>query len=228
MAEGHASSNLRRTPGDRLLVNDSIVNDSITAYRKKVLGAHPTAFALHTRIASTLQDATKMARAHPTAVHIVLDMLMIQAGKAHAAVSILAQHGLMEDTATIARRLMELSVQAAYIGAEADGKRREQRAGSYLAFMWRQLRPRIKHRLSLVARREWSAIARRYGRFVNSNAKTWGPNWRDMFREIGNEALYLKDYTFLSGMAHGRPENQFFTFSSSTIRVHSHEFAPML
>jgi len=49
-----------------------------------------------------------------------------------------------------------------------------------------------------------------------------------MFCEIGGEKVYLKDYSFLSAIAHGRPDNQFFTFSSSTIRVHSHEFAPVL
>ena len=49
-----------------------------------------------------------------------------------------------------------------------------------------------------------------------------------MFREIGSEMLYVRDYSFLSAIAHGRPDNQFFTFSSSTIRVHSHEFAPAL
>jgi len=204
------------------------VSDSVTDYRRKVIAAHPAAFQLHTEIGSTLQDATKTSRAHPTEAHIVLDMLMIQAGKAHAAVSILAQHGMMEDTATIARRLMELGVQALYIGGESEKKERQKRAGTYLAFMWRQLQPRIKHRLPPGARHAWSTIARRYGRFVRSTAKTWGPNWRDMFRAIGNEPLYVKDYSFLSAIAHGRPDNQFFTFSSSTIRVHGHEFAPAL
>jgi hypothetical protein len=204
------------------------VTDSIKAYRKKVIAAHPAAFALHTEVAGTLQEAIEVPRAHPTDVHIVLDMLMLQAGKAHAAVSILAQHGLMEDTATIARRLMELGVQAVYIGAESEDKERQKRAGTYLAFMWRQLPPRIKHRLPLPIRTVWSKIARRHGRFVSAKAKTWGPRWRDMFREIGSETLYLKDYSFLSAIAHGRPDNQFFTFSRSTIKVHSHEFAPVL
>jgi len=155
-------------------------------------------------------------------------MFMIQAGKSHAAISIIAQHGMMEDTATIARRLMELGVQSVYIGAESEEPERRKRAGRYLTFMWRQLKPRIKHRLPLGARREWSSIARRYGRYVRATAKTWGPNWREMFEATGNEALYVKDYSFLSAVAHGRPDNQFFTFSSSTIRVYSHEFAHVL
>ena len=49
-----------------------------------------------------------------------------------------------------------------------------------------------------------------------------------MFEATGNEGLYVKDYSFLSAVAHGRPDNQFFTFSSSTIRVYSHEFAHIL
>jgi hypothetical protein len=49
-------------------------------------------------------------------------MVLLQGLKSYGAVLLLAQHALMEDCATIARRLMELSVTAVYIGAEADTK----------------------------------------------------------------------------------------------------------
>jgi hypothetical protein len=51
-------------------------------------------------------------------------MLLVQAQKSHVAVSLLAQHGFMEDTATLASRLLEVSVQAIYIDAEGDADRR--------------------------------------------------------------------------------------------------------
>jgi hypothetical protein len=51
------------------------------------------------------------------------------ATNAHAALALLAQHGLLEDAATLVRRLMEISIQATYIGAEEDQKLRNRRAG---------------------------------------------------------------------------------------------------
>jgi hypothetical protein len=41
-----------------------------------------------------------------------------------------------------------------------------------------------------------------------------------MFRECGSEDLYDSDYAFLSGIAHGSPEEQVFRFSMPTIRAH--------
>ena len=97
---------------------------------------------------------------------MVIDTLMLQAFKSYGAVALLAQHGLMEDSATIARRLLELSVQAVYIGAESEDRLRERKAGRYLSFMWRQLPRKIKHRLPAPIRAQWTAIARKYARFV--------------------------------------------------------------
>jgi hypothetical protein len=56
-------------------------------------------------------------------------MLLVQAQKSHVAVSLLAQHGFMEDTATLASRLLEVCVQAIYIDAEGDADRRALLAG---------------------------------------------------------------------------------------------------
>lgn len=147
-------------------------------------------------------------------------MLFLQASKAHASVALIAQHGLMEDAATIARRLLEISIQGVYIGAEQDAKIRERKAGSYLAFLWRRLPRRVKSVIPAPVRMEWTSIGRSYGRFVPRRSKRWGPNWRAMFKECGSEDLYDTDYAFLSGIAHGSPEEQVFRFSMETIRVH--------
>jgi hypothetical protein len=134
----------------------------------------------------------------------------------------------MEDSATIVRRLMELSVQAVYIGAESEPREKKRRAGSYIAFMWRQVPPKNKHRLPEEVREYWSAMARSYGRFVRAKAKRWGPTWKDMFEAIDQGALYASDYSFLSSIAHGQPDSQIPVFSRDTIRVYSHEFVPVL
>ena len=201
---------------------------ALRAYRARVVEAHRAEFDLHVKVATALEEATARPRAHSTIVHLVIDMLMRQSLKAHVSVMLLAQHGFMEDSATIARRLLELAVQAVYIGAESDDRERARRAGKYVAFMWRQLPRRVKQRFQNSVREYWSAMARSYGRFVPAKAKTWGPNWKQMFTEIGHVSLYESDYAFLSSIAHGRSEHQILAFSEGTIRVHSHEFTSIL
>ncbi len=120
-------------------------------------------------------------------------MLMVQCLKAHNTVSLLAQHGLMEDSSTIARRLLELSVQAVYIGMEDDDKEKNRRSGAYLAFLWRQLPQRIKLKLPLSVRQHWVGIARGNGRFVKPNAKRWVPTSTRCSRPSGRRRLTPSD-----------------------------------
>ena len=202
--------------------------DRLSAYRKRIVRAYQREFALHAKVASTLEAALLSSRPYPTHSHLVLDMLMVQCLKAHATVLLLTQHGLMEDSSTIARRLLELSVQAVYIGMEDDDKERNRRSGAYLAFMWRQLPQQIKRKLPLNVRQQWVGIARGNGRFVKPKAIRWGPDFRTMFKAIGVDDLYVSDYSFLSSIAHGSPDQQVFQYSASTIRVHSDQFAPIL
>lgn len=202
---------------------------SAADYRKRVLAAYPKEFDIHREVAATLEAAIiSNPRTYPTLVHLVIDMLMLQSMKSHSTISLLAQHGLQEDTATITRRLLELSVQAAYIGSESDDGERRRRAGRYLAFLWRQLPRRIKLRLPTQVRRQWISIGRGYGRFVRNGATRWGPNFRSMFTAIGSEDLYLTDYALLSSIAHGAEDSQVFQFSSTRVRLHTHQFVPIL
>ena len=204
------------------------MTDDIDLFRQQVIEAHRPAFELHSKIAATFEAAIGNSRRHPQLVDLVLDMLMLQAHKSYGAVALLGQHGLLEDTATISRRMMELGVQAVYIGAQSDRQLGERRAGMYLAFMWRNIAPRHRDRLPLGIRNQWADIAKQYGEFVSENARAWGPNWRDMFTAIGAEDLYLEDYSLLSGFAHGSPEHQIFAFSEPTIRLHRHDFVSIL
>lgn len=172
------------------------MTDQLSEYRKRVLRTHRKAVDSHAEVLGTVEAAMMTPRAHSTVDRLVLDMLLLQGLKSDGAVLLLAQHGLMEDTATIARRLMELSVTAVYIGAEPDTTERRQGAGMYLSFMWRQVPGNIRKRLPSRSRRRWSTIARRYDQFVSDKARQWGPKWFDMFKEIGAEDLYRKDYSF--------------------------------
>jgi hypothetical protein len=190
------------------------------SYIARVTAAHRPAFDLWRDIASTYQQAQATPRGRPTDLHIVLDMLLLQASNARAALAILSMHGLLEDAATLARRLLEISIQATYIAGDDTEATRARRAGSYLAFLWRRLPRRTKRLLPDLLRAEWSQTARRFGRFVRAKAKRWGPDWRTMFRECNAEDLYDSDYAFLSEIAHGSPAEQILRFSAEQIRAH--------
>lgn len=200
----------------------------ITSYRARVIQRHREAFNIHTTTAVAIERALLIPRRHRTAVHYAIDMFMLQSCKTHSAVSLLAQHGLMEDTATGARRLLELSVQAVYVGAPYPRSERQRRAGRYLAHMWREVPSRTKRGLPASVREYWSGIARQYGRFVRRGAHSWGPGWKAMFSEIGQLPLYELDYSLLSGIAHGRSTEQIINFSRTAIRLQSDQFVSVL
>ena len=200
----------------------------VQSYKDLVKSRHREAFALWGDVARLYEGAQAVPRRRSTDLQIVLDMLMLQASNTHGALALVAQHGLLEDAATLARRLLEISIQATYIAAEDDPKIRERRAGMYVAFLWRRIPRRIKRRIPSSVRAEWSRSARRFGRFVHRKAKRWGPDWRTMFRECQAEDLYLSDYAFLSGIAHGSPEEQILRFSEPQIRAHDDRHVSVL
>jgi hypothetical protein len=201
-----------------LLVDHPNVRRFITTVRQ----AHASAFALHSETAILLEEAMVTPHAHRDELGLTLDMLFVQGHKAHLSVMRLAELALVEDGATITRRLMELGIQAAYITNPPDDQGKHRRAGKYLAFMWRQFPRRFRETFPPHLKAQWSQFARSYGRFVSAKAKTWGPNWKDMFEETGNLRTYTSDYAFLSAIAHGRPDEQILAFSGPTIRVTPH------
>src|SRR5436309_2827352 len=137
---------------------------SAAEYSRRVLAAHRPAFDLFTEVAGSLEDVIVKPRRHPSVTDMTLDMLFIQAYKAYGAVAMLAKYGLMEDSATIARRLLEIAVQTVYIGAESEPILQQRRAGSYLAFLWRQRPRRIRLRLPTPVQSHWSRGAAKQSR----------------------------------------------------------------
>ena len=94
--------------------------------------------------------------------------------------------------------------------------------------MWRGLPRDVKRRLPPKVRSYWIGIAKGYGRYVKPKARRWGPDFRTMSRAIGVEDLYVKDYSFLSSIAHGASDHQVFQYSTNTVRIHSDDFVPIL
>lgn len=202
--------------------------DPVTSFRKRVLAAHAPAFKLHTAVIGEFEDALLKERHHNGRCSIALDMLMYQGIKSDSAVSLLAQHGLLEDAAAIARRLMELAVQALYIWADGNTTVQEQRASRYLAHMWRQLPDRGRARLPAEIRAQWEAIDGEVGDSLPATATRWGPRWKEMFAEVGAAEMYEDDYSLLSSITHGSPDDLVIHFSLTRIRVHRHEHAWVL
>lgn len=200
----------------------------LAEYRAAVRERHKAWFQYHHLVARKLEAAVQQEREYPSHVHLVMDMLMLQGLKSHAAVSLLAQHGLMEDTASAARRLMELAIQAGYIGLEANETDRKRRAGRLAAFMWRGIPAHHKSRLPKEVRDYWVRLGRGYGRYVAQGARRWGPSFFEMFQELGQEELYRSDYSFLSGLAHGTSDHQVFQFATVPIRIHRDDHASVL
>lgn len=204
------------------------MSDDLTAYRQSILDKHSTYFDKHHEIARTLEKAVMEPRAFPSHVHLVLEMLMHQGLKSHAVVSLLSQHGLMEDTAAACRRLLELAVQATYISCESDERERRRRAGRFAAFLWRRVPPDLKKRLPDEVRRMWIGLGKGYGRLVPKNARRWAPDFRTMFQHIDQDDLYVQDYSLLSSMTHGTSDHQVFQFATVPLRMHRDDFVPAL
>jgi hypothetical protein len=197
-------------------------------YRRGVRAKHHEAFVLWGKVARTYRDAMAVPRKRDTDLRIVLDMLMLQSANAHDAVSLVAEHGLYEDAATLARRLLELSIQATYIAKDDDPKVRARRAGTYLAFLWRKLPAKGRRLLPALQREEWSQTAKSYGRFVRKSAKQWGRSFKVMFEECNAGALYTSDYAFLSSAAHGSSADQIVRFGRSPIPAHDDRHVSIL
>jgi len=193
-----------------------------------VLAAHATAFELHTAVLGAFEDALVKERQGTGRFSVAIDMLMYQAFKSDGTVSLLAQHGLLEDAATIARRLMELAVQALYLWADGDTTLQEQRASRYLAHMWRQLPARALAQMPQEIQAQWRAIDAEVGASPPATATRWGPKWKDMFAAVGASEMYEEDYSLLSSMAHGSPDDLVVHFSLTRIRMHRHEHAWVL
>lgn len=196
-------------------------------YRKAVIARHREAFQLHQQTASTIGADLFGEHAFPTHVEMVVHMLAVQAYKAHSAVSLLSQHGLWEESAASCRRLLELTIQAIFIGQESDPTLRRRRAGQFAAYLWRQLPRKAKQRLPPEIRAPWTSLGRGYGRFIRRK-NGWGPSLHDMFRDCGHLDLYRSDYKFLSSITHGTADSLVFQFSTTEIRVHDDRFASTL
>lgn len=89
-------------------------------FRRQITVKYRPAFELHSDVEQVMQAAATTPRGLPDEVSRAVDMLFIQAFKAHLSVGELAELALVEDAATIVRRLLELGIQAVYIARDSE------------------------------------------------------------------------------------------------------------
>jgi len=192
--------------------------DGLATVIARITAEHDGAFRLHSETAILVEDAFTTAHSHDDEVGLTLDMLLLQGRNAHLSVWQLCQLAFVEDAATIARRLLELEITAAYV-LRNKAREAHETAGRYLAFMWRGFPANLRALLPPNISDFWLDIERRYDALIPAGAKRWAKPWRDMFVETDNEHRYTGDYAFLSAIAHGLPDEQILNFARERIRL---------
>lgn len=178
-------------------------------------------FSLHSRVAEALLPFVLHERRVSAPCETALDFLLIQAYKAHDAVAVLAENGLIEDAATVTRRLMEVGIQAVYIGADSEIDTCNERGGRYLSYLWREMPAEAKAHLNAAATAHWTAMAAKYGAGIHPRAKQWGPKVSEMFEYAERRDTYDQDYSLLSQVAHGSPEEFILHYSAERFPLRS-------
>ena len=175
-------------------------------FKAGMIRRHAFAFALWHRCHEMLEDSVVRERDLSEPFARALDILFVQAFKSHGSMYVLCVIGQGEDAATIARRMLEILFQAAYLCA--DEGQRDDRAKRYLAWFWTQAEDRIRAGLSAADAKRWQADYDAHKHLlVNSKGKRlrnwWGnSSIRDMATKAGLGKRYDSDYRYLSQASH--------------------------
>jgi hypothetical protein len=225
---GRATALLRRLWSRPKAAGPTTAPPSPAEFARSVRLRHSSAFRRHREVALLLQDAVARRRPHQDIVARAVDMLFVQAFKAHHAVYELASYALVEDTATIVRRLLELAIQAVYISRDSEEATRLDRAGKFLAFLWHKWPADLRDRLPRDERRAWESVYATYGRDFKPERKQWGPPFFEMFKYAEQPVTYAEDYSLLSNIAHGSPPSLVHEYANPTVEIHSDRLVPLL
>lgn len=189
-------------------------------FRAQVRARHRHSFDVYARVAAEMQALVAVPRTLTDLPARAVDMLFAQAFKTLTAIGELSTLALVEDTATLVRRQLELAVQAIYIARDSKESTRSQRAGMYLAFLWHKWPSALRARLPAAERQAWEALYREYGKAFTASRKSWGPNFRQMFEYAEQVDTYQQDYTHLSNIAHGAPPSLVYQYAQPTVALH--------
>lgn len=185
---------------------------TLAEFKQSVRDRYPEAFAMHREVLELLEPAIETPRRQAALFDLAVDMLFVQAYKAHVSVLLLVLHGHMEDAATVARRLLELAAAMGYFGLAPTPEAKTARVKRYLADMWTDLPPEGQNLLPNAAREFWHKIA-------NGTPRGALPKIQSIFSELGRQDTYNDDYSLLSRIAHGASSDQIIAFAADTVPV---------
>ena len=197
-------------------------------FRAAIRAKYPEAFSLYHDVAFIIEEAIQKPRRLVDEVARASDMLMVQAYKAHASAYLLAVRAQVEDAATIARRILEIAVQTIYITGDSDREICKQRAGRYLAYLWDSIPTEWRTKMPPEERTVWETYYQAHQHRLPKKRKSWGPDFKSMFQEVGSLSTYEEDYSLLSGIAHGTPPSLVQDYAQPVVALRSDIFVPVM
>jgi hypothetical protein len=121
---------------------------------------------------------------------------------------------------------MEIAVQIAYIHADGVDSLSRQRAGHYLANLWREAPPELKSHIPPSAMIWWENVWEEFAKDLPKRG--WRPNFKEMFSLLGKLEVYEEDYSFLSAIAHGSTREAIVHYSMSRVNLRPDTHVPVL
>ncbi|MGH2372433.1 MAG: DUF5677 domain-containing protein [Gemmatimonadales bacterium] len=205
-------------------------------FRKRIADKYPAQLGVHGEVTTVLESLVSRPRYLADIVHRAVDMLFTQAFKSHVSMHELATLALVEDAATVIRRLLELCVQAIWIARDSSEDVRRRRAGMFLAFLWHKWPTDLKDRIPQAERDAWEAVLATYGNDFGADRKQWGPNFGQIFDALEESDLaagepkgsYRDNYAYLSNVAHGSPPSLVHTYAQPVIQLHDDRLVPQM
>lgn len=189
---------------------------------------HRAVFAFCREVLEVLERAVIAQRSLPDLPARALDMLLIQTFKSLQSTNELCLLALTEDAATIARRLLEIAIQAIYIAQDSEQATRIERAGMYLAFLWHKWPDDLHEVIPLPERQAWERIYEQFGTHLSAKSYRWGPRFSEMFEYAEQKDTYTLDYSHLSSIAHGSPSMLVHDYAQERVFLHDDRHVPSL
>jgi hypothetical protein len=206
-----------------------MTTQSNAAAKKRTIERHRGAMGLWRLVHETLEEVVIRDRQHRRPFERALDLLFIQAFKSHGSLYSLCVIGHCEDAATIARRILELALQAGYLDAEE--LERDRRGSEYLAYFW-HLAPGVLANPSLLAeeRKRWQDAYDQNKSWMkfDKNGRPL-PNWSglsfsEMAAKLNTQQSYKNDYRFLSNAAHGSSAGVMMNVVQDVLQIYDDRF----
>lgn len=195
-------------------------------FSKMVRARHAVDFDKFGQLYHHIQELIQRSRSLESPYKRSQDMLFLQAFKGMQAAGYLCELALVEDAATVARRILEVAMRMMWLHAkDKDDGVRDERVDDFLATLWHEWKPHSKS-LDSQERLAYESIYARASQRWPDPKQPPLLKFKKMFREAGAEDLYENDYAFLSRIAHGTTPMLVRTYASPNIQVHDDAFVP--